>query len=98
MLKSPQHRLKSLKGELESLRVGPFTDESADQQMQLLIEIGETMEKWRSIGFGGVGKIGLGMVIVIPIFSITLPLQERKETSFTDLWTRTGIGGRIMRR
>lgn len=84
MLKSPQHRLKSLKGELESLRVGPFTDESADQQMQLLIEIGETMEKWRSI--------------VIPIFSITLPLQERKETSFTDLWTRTGIGGRIMRR
>ena len=32
VLKSPQHRIKMLKEELEQLRLGPLIDESADRQ------------------------------------------------------------------
>ena len=45
MLCAPQHRLKKLKAELESLLSGPLTDESADRQREILILIEETLEK-----------------------------------------------------
>lgn len=45
VLKAPHRRLKELKEELEALRLGPLTDESADRQRKLLIELEETMEK-----------------------------------------------------
>lgn len=42
VLKSPQRRQKSFKEELEKLWSGPLTDESADGQRHLQIEIEET--------------------------------------------------------
>jgi hypothetical protein len=45
ILKAPHKRPKELKAELERLRSGPLTDESADRQRILLIEIEENLEK-----------------------------------------------------
>ena len=45
ILKAPQRRLKELKAELEALRLGPLSDEAADRQCRLLIEIEENLEK-----------------------------------------------------
>ena len=50
VLKAPHWRLKHLKEDLEQLRSGPLTDESADRQRGLLIEIEETMEKGNLLG------------------------------------------------
>lgn len=45
ILKAPHRRLKELKAELELLRPGPLSDESADRQPELLIKIEENLEK-----------------------------------------------------